>query len=238
MKTVKEVSEISGVSVRTLHYYDAIGLLRPTAVTSAGYRLYDDTALARLQSILFFRELEFELKDIREILDDPNFDFLSALSEQIKLLEMKAGHINKLIELARETMKTGVVKMDFSAFDKSEIKSYAEEAKRKWGDTEAYKEYEKKAESEDEADIAAGLMRQFSEIGKLKSISPDSAEAQTAVKALQQFITDNCYNCTKAILAGLGQMYTADERFRKNIDKAGGEGTAEFVGRAIEIYCR
>lgn len=128
--------------------------------------------------------------------------------------------------------------MDFSAFDKSEIKSYAEEAKRKWGDTEAYKEYEKKAESEDEADIAAGLMRQFSEIGKLKSISPDSAEAQTAVKALQQFITDNCYNCTKAILAGLGQVYTADERFRKNIDKAGGEGTAEFVGRAIEIYCR
>ena len=139
MKTVHEVSKISGVSVRTLHYYDSIGLLSPSAVTSAGYRLYDDSSLAKLQSILLFRELEFPLREIKAILENPDFDYISALNEQITLLEMKREHIEKLISLARDTMKTGVLKMDFSAFDNTEIEKYAEEARQKWGQTAAYK---------------------------------------------------------------------------------------------------
>ena len=86
MKTVTEVSKITGVSVRTLHHYDAIGLLRPTAVTEAGYRLYDDEALGRLQTILLFRQLQFPLKEIKKILDSPNFDPQEALAQQIELL--------------------------------------------------------------------------------------------------------------------------------------------------------
>ena len=109
--TIHEVSKLAGVTVRTLHHYDAIDLLPPTALTEAGYRLYDDTALARLQSILLFRELEFPLKDIKRILDDPNFDQAAALEDQIKLLELRRKQLRKLIALARETVKTGVTPM-------------------------------------------------------------------------------------------------------------------------------
>lgn len=102
MKTVKEVSRITGVSVRTLHHYDAIGLLKPTAVTEAGYRLYDDAALKRMQSILLFRELQFPLKDIKRILDAPDFDPMTALAQQVRLLEMQREHLEQLISHARE----------------------------------------------------------------------------------------------------------------------------------------
>ena len=119
MKTVHEVSELTGVSVRALHHYDAVGLLKPTAVTEAGYRLYDDAAIARLQSILLFRELEFPLKSIKAILDSPEFDARAAMLEQIKLLELRREQIDRLILLARETIETGEINMDFSAFDKS-----------------------------------------------------------------------------------------------------------------------
>lgn len=101
MRTVKEVSKLTGVSVRTLHYYDAIGLLEPTKVTDAGYRMYDDTALSRLQNILLFRELQFPLKEIKEILDSPNFNQEEAVAQQIKLLELQYKHIGELISLKR-----------------------------------------------------------------------------------------------------------------------------------------
>ena len=138
MKTVKEVSRITGVSVRTLHHYDAIGLLKPTQVTEAGYRLYDDSALARMQSILLFRQLQFPLKEIRIILDSPDFDPMEALSQQVHLLEMQRNHLEQLISHAREIQRTGVFTMDFSKFDTSEIERYTEEAKQKWGSTNAW----------------------------------------------------------------------------------------------------
>ena len=133
MRTIHEVSKLAGVSVRTLHHYDAIGLLPPTALTQAGYRLYDDTALARLQTILLFRELEFPLRDIKRILDDPGFDQSAALKDQIRLLELRRKQLNRLIALARETLETGVTPMKFDAFDKTELTQYAAEVKEKWG---------------------------------------------------------------------------------------------------------
>lgn len=236
MKTVHEVSELTGVSVRTLHHYDAVGLLKPTAVTEAGYRLYDDAAIARLQSILLFRELEFPLKSIKAILDSPEFDARAAMLEQIKLLELRREQIDRLILLARETIETGEINMDFSAFDKSKFERYAAEAKQKWGGTAQYAEYDKKPQGEKLA-AADALMAKFAEIGALRALSPDSAEAQSAVRELQSFITEHFYTCTDEVLAGLGLMYTADERFKSNIDSACGSGTAEFFGKAIEIYC-
>lgn len=236
MKTVHEVSELTGVSVRALHHYDAVGLLKPTAVTEAGYRLYDDAAIARLQSILLFRELEFPLKSIKAILDSPEFDASAAMLEQIKLLELRREQIDRLILLARETIETGEINMDFSAFDKSEFERYAAEAKQKWGGTAQYAEYDKKPQGEKLA-AADALMAKFAEIGALRALSPDSVEAQSAVRELQSFITEHFYTCTDEVLAGLGLMYTADERFKSNIDSAGGSGTAEFLGKAIEIYC-
>ena len=128
MKTVQQVSKLTGVSVRTLHHYDQIGLLKPTKITEAGYRLYDDRALQRLQSILFFRELEFPLQDIKKILDSPNFDPMDALNAQIRLLQLRRDHLEELISHALQIQETGVIDMNFKPFDKTELDTYAAEA--------------------------------------------------------------------------------------------------------------
>ncbi len=231
MKTVKEISRLTGVSVRTLHYYDEINLLKPTQITDAGYRLYNDTALERLHSILLFRELQFSLKEIKAILDSPSFDTKAALNEQIKLLELQKKRLDEIISSAREILNKGVNNMNFSSFDKAEFEQYAAEAKKKWGHTEAYREYEQK--HSDSADKANGLMQIFAEIGNIKHLSPDCDKAKALIEKLQRFITDNYYTCTDDILKGLGEMYISDERFKSNIDKAGGVGTAEFSAKAI-----
>ena len=241
MKTVKEVSRITGVSVRTLHHYDAIGLLKPTQITEAGYRLYDDTALKRLQSILLFRELEFPLQEIKDILDNPDFNPMDALEDQIRLLELRKQHLEALISHARHIQNTGVISMNFKPFDTTELDSYAAEAKAKWGKTDSYQEFERKTagqSKEKQKFDGDALMAKFAEIGTLRHLSPDAAEVQAAVAGIQAFITEHYYNCTKQIFAGLGQMYVADDRFHQNIDAVGGDGTAEFVSRAIEIYCK
>lgn len=237
MRTVHEVSRLAGVSVRTLHHYDAIGLLPPTGLTEAGYRLYDDTALARLQSILLFRELEFPLKDIKRMLDDPNFDQTAALADQIRLLELRQARLERLVALARETLQTGVIPMQFDAFDRTELEQYAAEVKEKWGNTAAWQEYQQR-EKAGEAGSPAGLMQLFAELGGKRQLDPAAPEVQAIVCRLQQFITDHYYTCTKEILAGLGEMYAADERFRQNIDRAGGQGTAAFAARAIRVFCK
>lgn len=238
MRTVKEVSKLTGVSVRTLHHYDAIGLLRPTKVTGAGYRLYDDMALSRLQSILLFRELQFPLKEIKSILDSPNFDPAEALSQQIKLLELQRKRLGELISFACEIQERGIEKMNFQAFDKSQLEQYKAEARAKWGDTKEYREFEQKQKSRPDTEKAVGqLMEMFSELGALKHLPPDDQAVQEKIGALQRYITDHFYTCTDEVLKGLGQMYVDDERFTKNIDKAGGEGTAAFAKRAIDLYC-
>lgn len=240
MRTVKEVSKITGVSVRTLHHYDAIGLLKPTKVTEAGYRMYDDTALGRLQSILLFRELQFPLKQIRAILDSPDFDPAEAIARQIGLLELQRRRIGELIAFAREIQSKGVTTMNFDVFDRKEMEKYKEEVAAKWGNTKAYREFQQKEAAREEGSsgrIAEELMAMFSELGGLKQLPPDADEVQKKIAALQEFITRNYYECTDEILSGLGQMYAEDERFRKNIDRAGGEGTAAFAGKAIVVYC-
>ena len=237
MRTVHEMSTLTGVSVRTLHHYDAIGLLKPTEVTAAGYRLYDDAAVHRLQTILLFRELQFPLKEIKSILAQPDFDAQRALEQQIELLELQKERLERLIALARRMEKGDT--MDFSAFDKKQIDAYAEEAKAKWGGSAAYREFEKKGRSETENSAAGeALMRMLADIGADRALAPEDPKVQEKVKALQEHITKNFYPCTKPIFDSLGRMYVQDERFRTNIDAFGGAGTAEYAARAIEAYCR
>ena len=241
MKTVKEVSVLTGVSVRTLHHYDAIGLLKPARITEAGYRLYDDPDLQRLQTILLLRQLQFPLKEIKDILDAPGFDPVAALEQQIKLLELRREQRDKLIAHARQLQQNGGNLMKFDAFDNSKIDAYAAEAKAKWGKTDAYKEFEEKTKGQSKEQQRAdgdGLMAIFSEIGAIKHLSPESAEAQALIAKLQAFITAHYYTCTPQILKGLGMMYIAGDSMTENINKAGGEGTAEFAHKAIEIYTR
>ncbi len=240
MYTVKEVNRRTGVSVRALHHYDKTGLLKPSGLTSSGYRLYDDTALQRLHSILMFREVGFSLNEIKEILDAPDFDPDEALSQQIKLLELQRERIGKMISLANEMRKKGGNVMNFDMFKSGEFDNFKEEVKAKWGGTAAYEEYKAKTVGRTPAELdgtANALMGIFAEIGALKHTSPDSEAVREKIAELQKFITDNYYNCTNEILQGLGQMYAADERFKTNIDSAGGEGTAEFTEKAIAAYC-
>ena len=152
MRTVKEVSEITGVSIRTLRYYDEIGLLKPTELTAAGYRLYDNKALEKLQEIMFFRELEVPLSDIKKIMDTPNYDKEQVLLTQKILLEQKRNRLNGIIELITDVMK-GVNTMSFEAFSNEDVqkivnhtlecmpKDSIDKQVKKFGSLEKYKEY-------------------------------------------------------------------------------------------------
>jgi len=185
--------------------------------------------------------LEFPLKEIKEILECESFDRNKALEQQIKLLQLKKEHLDNLIDLALGIKMIGVKKLDFKAFDTSKIDEYAAEAKTSWGKTDAYKEFKEKSKNyskEDMGNITTTLMQNFTEFGKLLEESPESEAVQNQVKTLQNTITANFYHCTNEILSGLGQMYSGDGRFAENIDHAGGKGTAEFVGKAIEYYCK
>lgn len=143
MKTVKDVSKIAGISIRTLQYYDKIGLLIPSNHTEAGYRLYGEDDMKKLQQILLFRELEFPLKDIKNIMESDNFDRDVALKQQIELLIMKKQHIENLILFTKGIKDLGVDYMNFKVFDTSKIDEYAENAKELWGNTDEFKEFKK-----------------------------------------------------------------------------------------------
>lgn len=241
MMTVKEVSDLTGVSIRTLHYYDQLGLLPAAGHTDSGYRLYDDAALERLQQILLFRELEFPLKDIQRILTNSAFDRQKALAQQIELLTLKKQHLESLISLAQKTLTTGGTYMDFTAFDTQKIQEYTRQAKQQWGATSAYKEFEQKTAhqtAQEAADMGSRLMEILAVFGGMQHKSPAAPAVQTQVKALQAFITEHYYTCTKEIFAQLGQMYGAGGAFTENINAAGGPGTAEFAAKAIEVYCQ
>jgi len=238
----KEFADFTGVSVRTLHYYDEIGLLRPAHVEErTGYRYYDEVCLERMQEILFYRELDFPLKSICELLSSPGYDKQKALEQQKQLLVLKKERLERLIGALDKAGKGEYV---MTAFDNKEYeetrKQYEKEVKERWGETDAYKEHREKTKGyskEKWQDANAGLDNILEEFAQCKAsgATPDSKEALDLVKKLQNHITEQYYTCTNEILAGLGQMYVADERFRKNIDKHG-EGTAAFVSEAIKNY--
>ena len=236
---IKEFAAYTGASVRTLHYYDEIGLLKPAFVDRiTGYRYYDNASLLRMQEILFYRELDFSLKRIGEILSSPHYDKTAALQEQKHLLVLKKERLDRLISAIDGASRGENV---MNAFDNSEFEKHKVEAQERWGSTDAYQEHAEKTKdySKDKWNTLAGemnaLFREFALCMK-HGEAPDSAEAQELVKALQNHITGNYYRCTNEILAGLGQMYVADERFKSNIDKHA-DGTAMFICEAIKVYC-
>ncbi|MBE5858781.1 MAG: MerR family transcriptional regulator [Butyrivibrio sp.] len=240
MMTVNEVSKLTGVSIRTLQYYDKIGLLKPAEYTESGYRLYDDAALEKLQQILLFRELEFPLKDIKDIVNRSDFDKTKALEQQIELLELKKEHIENLLTMCKYLKKRGVRYLNFTAFDSSKIDEYSKKAKEQWGQTPEYKEFAEKSKNwtkEYETGLMNDFMKIFEEFGTMKEMDPSAEEVQAQVKKVQDFITENMYTCSNDILRGLGAGYAAGGEFTENIDKMGGKGTAEFIYEAIKVYC-
>ncbi|SEI08154.1 DNA-binding transcriptional regulator, MerR family [Halobacillus karajensis] len=249
MYKVKEVATMAGVSVRTLHHYDHIGLLSPGNVNEKGYRLYGEREVARLQQILFFKEMDFSLPKIKQILDDPEFDEEEALQHHREILWKKKARLERLIQSVDQTLETvrgGTLMEDekrFKPFDMSEIeehqKKYEKEVEERWGDTEAYKESKRKTNNytdEDWKRIQEESNRIDRELVKLMGRDPSDEEVQRLIGEKRQHITDNFYECKGEIFRGLADMYVNDPRFTKNIDKWN-EGYAEFLKKAIHTYC-
>ncbi len=241
--SVSEVAKVCGVTVRTLHYYDEIGLLEPSMVQENGYRYYENAQIERLQEILFYRELDFSLKEIAHIFSQPNYNKCEAFEKQKCMLELKRDRLNRLIALLDDNLKGGQC-MSVKEFNQTEIEEmkakFQEEAKARWGDTEAYRESVTRTKHYSKTDWD-GIQREAQELyekfSKLMGINPDSEQVQELVRQWKEHITKHYYQCTDEILAGLGELYVKDERFTENINQAG-EGLAEFMSEAIRYYCK
>lgn len=236
-----------GISVRTLHHYDKIGLLKPKSVSLAGYRLYSDDNLERLQQILFFKELDFNLKEIKRILDSPSFDKNQALKAHREFLITKRKRIDKIIKTVEKTINSieGGVEMNkkemFGAFDMSQIekhkKKYAEEVRQKYG-KDIIEECERKTSGYGENEwalIQARMDEIYKRIAGMMDKEPSDKQVQELIGEFRQHITDNFYECTPQIFRGLGDLYVNDKRFTEYFEKYK-SGLAEFLKDAIHIY--
>lgn len=244
--TVHELAKIAGISVRTLHHYDQIGLLKPGKRTDAGYRLYKDKDLLKLQQVLFYRELDFPLDAIKKIINKKGFDMASALEkhkamllERSKRTETLINTINKTIDSLKEEKNMLKDEELYEGFSKEEIESIKKEVNEKY-DPKLVAESNKRVRSmgkeqfaavkKEGEDIARGL-------GELMAAGkkPDSAEAQALI-ARHFAHLNNFYTPTREMYQGLGNLYVTDDRFRVYYDKYG-KGTADFVKAAIDVYC-
>ncbi|RSK29085.1 MerR family transcriptional regulator [Bacillus sp. HMF5848] len=246
---VKEVADLVGISVRTLHYYDQIDLLSPKYVTDSGYRIYTDEDLEMLQQILFFKELDFSLQDIKEILESEHFDRMHALQAHKLMLLEKYKRLATIIETVEKTIATyrGGTTMSnkerFEGFNMAKLEEhrgkYVEEVQQKYGNTDAYRESQQKTSTysqEDWVRITKKGNDIYKEIAEQMDKGPTHPDVQALIASYRQYITDNFYNCTPEIYRGLADMYIVDERFAKNINKAH-EGLAQFLSEAIHAYC-
>ena len=243
--TVKQLSELAGVSIRTLHYYDEIGLLKPSWLAENGYRNYDDEAVLRLQQILFFRELELSLREINAILDIPEFDTMTALHAHRAGLESKIDRLRALIKTIDSTIMhlTGEVDMNkkklFKGFTPEEEKKYEQEARQRWGDEEVGASYklwnsytpQKKEDIKSEGNaIYMELVSQI-EAGN----NPTNPEVQDIIARWHQHMR-YFYEPSAARLQGLGQMYVNSPNFANRFRELHPD-LPEFMRDAINQYC-
>ncbi len=240
--SVSQAARLAGVSVRTLRWYDEIGLLKPTEVTPAGYRFYGGEAMAALQQILFYRELGVPLEQIGRILTAPDNDRAEALRKHRNLLLMKRQRLDDMLRLVDETIGGTIMYNERpkpTRVDWEKVRDqYAQEAADRWGSTEAFLESREKHKDytpQQEEAIRAEMEEIFTAFGQCAD--PEGEEAQALVRRWQEHITKYHYNCTDSILACLGEMYANDPRFRENLDKYG-PGTAEKMSAAIAAYCK
>lgn len=241
--TVGEVARLAGITVRTLHHYDMLGLVCPEGRSHSGYRLYGRRQVERLQEVLFFRQLGFGLDEIKRIVSQPEYRREAALHRQRDLLEQRAERLFGMIEAVDDAIdaeRKGISMTNeemlevFDGFDPSE---YEEEVKERWGDTDAYRESARRTARYTKDDWMA--IKQEAEsinqafVALMGDGAPaDGAEAATVVDRHREHITRWFYDCSEEIHAGLGQMYVADQRFTENIDKAG-TGLAQYMSDAI-----
>lgn len=236
--TVGVVSDLAGVTVRTLHHYDEIGLVVPAGRTDAGYRTYGPGEVERLQEVLFFRELGFGLDEIKAVMEDPNYSRTEALEKQRALLEQRADRLLRLmdaVDIAVLAERTGIKMSSEEMLDV--FNEYEQEAKERWGHTEAYKQSAQRTSSytkQDWNNIKAevdGIYDSFLAL-MVDGVAADAPAAMAVAEQHRAHITRWFYECPLEVHAGLGQMYMDDERFQTNIDKAG-DGLARYMSQAM-----
>ena len=243
-RTVKQVAEVAGISVRTLHYYDEIGLLRPASKSEAGYRLYSSADLERLQQIMFFRELGFGLGEIRQIIEGPGFDHQEALREHRRLLEAQRERLGRLIEAVDRSLvatKEGNEmsnKQMFEGFDEKQIELYRQEARTRWGGAGS-DESDCRTRDYTKADWQALLSESEAitqEMAALLGCEPTDPRALAVAERWWHLIDERFYSMTPEIFRGLGDVYVADKRFTATYE-AIKPGLAEFMRAVMHAYC-
>ena len=242
--SVSQVSGLAGVTVRTLHHYDEIGLLVPSERRPNGYRFYTDADLQRLQQILIFKELGFTLDAIQSIIDEPAVSRKNALLMQRELLQgalRKTSAVIRAIENAIQSLEggdnMGSNKM-FDGFDEFQNKEYAEEAKQRWGDTDAYKESARRTKQYTKDDWmrikseSEAITRNIADL-MLAGKRPDDREVKALAEQHRLHIDRWFYPCSHKMHEALGEMYVADPRFTETYDKVS-KGLAQFLSNAIK----
>jgi DNA-binding transcriptional MerR regulator len=246
--TVHEVAALTGITIRTLHYYDEIDLLKPTIVTNAKYRLYTDNDLSRLQEILFFREIGFALKEIKHLISSPDYNRAEALKKHLDILMAQRERINALIDLVKSRIN-GENALSFSAFSNTKVlelqAQFREEIFERWGDTDSFKEFEEmfsskaRKQQNEQMDALYDMAHStFEKLAVYENNKPDCQEVQEIVQEWQDYISEHFYKCDKEMLSYLGQLYVTDERFSDFINRFGNSDLATFFSKAIEIFCK
>lgn len=240
--SIGELARRCGCSVRTLRYYDEIGLLHPTDITDAGYRFYDDDAEKNLHQILFYRELELPLRQIAQVIGSSETERTAALRAHQALLLLKQKRTKEQLRAIAQALKGEPMKQP--SITAEEIRAttarYKEETKERWGQTEAYRQSMEKSKhrTDAQAEQMAGEAEEiFTAFAAMMDNDPAGTDAQALVRRWQAHITAHYYDCTKEMLRGLGELYVSDPRFTSYIDRFG-DGTAQFMRDAIRIYCR
>jgi MerR family transcriptional regulator, thiopeptide resistance regulator len=239
--TVKQLANLAGVTTRTLHYYDEISLLRPTAYGENGYRYYGDDALLRLQQIMFFRELDFSLEQIRAILDRPDFDLLGGLQAHRKALLEQIDRLNCLVETVDNTMKhiKGELEMSqkdyYKGFDEEKQKQRAQQARERWGDRVKAKDWNAYTRAE-KNDILANMHEISESIAANMEKGPESAEVQHWIGRWHNHINTYFYACSLEIFEALGHVYNDDPEFRATYENMR-PGMGAFMEKAMTYYC-
>ena len=234
----KELADIAGISVRTLHYYDTIGLLSPEIDRENGYRNYSDQDVSTLQQILFFRQLNFKLTQIKDILNSPKYHQTEALLEQKDIILKEQTRLNNILKLIDKTIQAerGEITMTneekFSGVDFSH-NPYEQEARKRWGDAAVDKSNRKLKQMDTEV-VESRFNEIYTELADIRHVDPAGEEAQAGIEKWFVFLNEIGDYSLEAF-KGLGDMYVEDERFERNIDKFG-DGLAEFMQQAMAEY--